>query len=91
MGKDILSKQAAKLADKAHTLKDMELMEESQALYKQLENFHYSKQKRKELHQEKYRQMKRQKMENTLANAVSQKLNRLKQYIEESHYTTTKM
>jgi hypothetical protein len=65
----------------------MELMEESQALYKHLENFYYSKQKRKELHQEKYRQMKRRKKENTFVNPVSQKLNLLKQYMEESRYT----
>lgn len=87
MGKHILSKQAAKMADKANALNDMELMEESQALYKQLENFYYSKQKRKELHQEKYRQMKRRKKENSFVNPVSQKLTLLKQYMEESRNT----
>jgi Ca-activated chloride channel homolog len=87
MGKVIISNQAARMAEKAHALKDMELMEESQALYKQLEKFDYSKQKRKELHQEKYRQMKIRKKENNFVNPVSQKLNLLKQYMDDSRYT----
>ena len=60
-GKEILHMQATQMAEKATKLDDEELMAESQMLFNQLDNFEYSNQKRKELHQEKYRQMKRRK------------------------------
>jgi Ca-activated chloride channel homolog len=60
-GKAILQEQAAKMSNLATATKDEELMLESNLLFNQLENFNYSKQKRKELHQQKYRNMKRKK------------------------------
>lgn len=41
-GKEILNKQAEIMVEKAQTLNDTELLEESQLVYKQLENFEYS-------------------------------------------------
>jgi Ca-activated chloride channel homolog len=60
-GKYVLYSKAKQMSEKAVLMKDAELMKESELLFNQLENFEYSKQKRKELHQQKYRQMKRRK------------------------------
>jgi Ca-activated chloride channel family protein len=51
------------MSEKAILLNDEELLKESKELYSQLDNFEYSKKRRKELHNQKYRQMKRKKYE----------------------------
>jgi Ca-activated chloride channel homolog len=60
-GQKILYTQAVTMFEKAKALNDGELLAESQVIFQQLEDFQYTRQKRKELHQEKYRQMKRRK------------------------------
>jgi Ca-activated chloride channel family protein len=60
-GQTLMKENAAKLAIMADNLNDVELKEESDMLFSQIENFEYSRSKRKELHQQKYRQMKRRK------------------------------
>jgi Ca-activated chloride channel homolog len=62
-GKDLLQQQADKMHAFAMLRKDEEISKESQTLYQQLENFAYDAQKRKELHAQKYRTMKRKKMD----------------------------
>jgi Ca-activated chloride channel family protein len=61
-GKQMLQGQADLMLVMAVQSDDAELREESQILYNQLENFTYSSQTRKTLHEQKYRQMKRKKM-----------------------------
>jgi Ca-activated chloride channel family protein len=56
-----MKENATKLAVMADSLNDNELKEESEKMFSQMENFEYSQSKRKELHQQKYRQMKRKK------------------------------
>lgn len=51
------------MSQKAAFLNDSELLQEAEELFQQLEDFSYSKQKRKELHNQKYRQMKRRKQD----------------------------
>jgi Ca-activated chloride channel homolog len=63
VGKEMLYKQATHMSEKAAMMNDPELLKESQELFSQLENFEYSKKRRKELHNQKYRQMKRRKQE----------------------------
>jgi Ca-activated chloride channel family protein len=60
-GQTLMKENASKLAVMADSLNDNELKEESNMLFSQMENFEYSQSKRKELHQQKYRQMKRRK------------------------------
>jgi Ca-activated chloride channel family protein len=60
-GQSLMKENATKLAVMANDLNDVELKEESDMLFSQMENFEYSQSKRKELHQQKYRQMKRKK------------------------------
>jgi Ca-activated chloride channel family protein len=60
-GNTLMKENATKLAVMANSLNDAELKEESDMLFSQIENFQYSQSKRKELHQQKYRQMKRRK------------------------------
>jgi Ca-activated chloride channel homolog len=60
-GKKLLYNQAQQMSAKAASLNDEELLKESKDLYSQLENFEYSQKKRKEMHNQKYRQMKRRK------------------------------
>jgi Ca-activated chloride channel family protein len=60
-GQSLMKENATKLAVMANDLDDVELKEESDMLFSQMENFEYSQSKRKELHQQKYRQMKRKK------------------------------
>ena len=60
-GKNVLYAQAAIMAEKAESMQDSELMKESQMIIEKLEDFEYSPNMRKELHQQKYRQMKRRK------------------------------
>jgi Ca-activated chloride channel family protein len=60
-GKMMLQQQADQMLVMAVQSDDAELREESQALYNQLENFTYTNQTRKTLHEQKYRQMKRKK------------------------------
>lgn len=60
-GHTIMKENATKLVIMADNLNDVELKEESDMLFSQIENFEYSQSKRKELHQQKYRQMKRRK------------------------------
>jgi Ca-activated chloride channel family protein len=60
-GHTLMKENATKLAVMADNLNDVELKEESDMLFSQIENFEYSQSKRKELHQQKYRQMKRRK------------------------------
>jgi Ca-activated chloride channel homolog len=62
-GKELLYKQAKQMSEKAVYMNDEELMKESKELYSQLDNFEYSQKRRKELHNQKYRQMKRKKRE----------------------------
>jgi Ca-activated chloride channel homolog len=62
-GKELLYKQAKQMSEKAVYMNDEELMKESKELYSQLDNFEYSQKRRKELHNQKYRQMKRKKQE----------------------------
>jgi Ca-activated chloride channel family protein len=61
-GKMMLQEQADQMLVMAVQSDDAELRAESQALYNQLENFAYTNQTRKTLHEQKYRQMKRKKM-----------------------------
>ena len=61
-GKMMLQQQADQMLVMAVQSDDAELREESQILYNQLENFTYTSQTRKTLHEQKYRQMKRKKM-----------------------------
>jgi Ca-activated chloride channel family protein len=61
-GKRMLQQQADQMLVMAVQSDDAELREESQVLYNQLENFTYTDQIRKTLHEQKYRQMKRKKM-----------------------------
>jgi len=61
-GKVMLQKQADQMLVMAVQSDDAELREESQFLYNQLENFTYTSQTRKTLHEQKYRNMKRKKM-----------------------------
>lgn len=55
----LLKEQADQMLVMAVTMNSPLMAEESAKLYGQLENFEYSSKKRKELHQEKYRNMKR--------------------------------
>ncbi len=58
-GKYKLKTQADQLLAMAVTADDAQLREESAMLYQKLENFEYSAATRKQLHNQKYRQMKR--------------------------------
>lgn len=58
-GQMLLKAQADQLLQMSVTMGSPIMAEESAKLYSQLENFEYSSKKRKELHQEKYRRMKR--------------------------------
>ncbi|ADU29409.1 hypothetical protein [Evansella cellulosilytica] len=60
-GKDMLQQQALHMREVAMSIDSSELLTESEELFQQLDNFKYSKRKRKELNQQKYRQMKRRK------------------------------
>lgn len=60
-GHTIMKENATKLAVMADSLDDAELKVESDLMFSKIENFKYSQSKRKELHQQKYRQMKRRK------------------------------
>lgn len=86
-GKELLFMQASSMAEKAQAHNDLELLAESQVIFSQLENFEYTKQKRKELHQQKYRQMKRRKQENVFSNKVQEKLNLLKKWLKQADQT----
>jgi Ca-activated chloride channel family protein len=59
-GQMLLKVQADQMLQMSITM-NSPMMEESAKLYNQLDNFEYSSKKRKELHQEKYRRMKRKK------------------------------
>jgi Ca-activated chloride channel family protein len=61
-GRMMLQAQADQMLVMAVQSDDAELREESQVLYDQLENFTYSSETRKNLHNQKYRQMKRKKL-----------------------------
>ncbi|MCA0757032.1 VWA domain-containing protein [Paenibacillus sp. N4] len=61
MGVRLLQQQADTMLCAAIQSEDAELREEAQLLYHQLENFSFTSQTRKTLHQQKYRQMKRKK------------------------------
>ncbi|KIL37215.1 hypothetical protein SD71_00290 [Cohnella kolymensis] len=58
-GQTMLKLQADEMLQMSVAMNSPIMAEESAKLYKQLENFEYSSKKRKELHQEKYRRMKR--------------------------------
>lgn len=58
-GQLLLKAQADQMLQMSVVMNSPILAEESAKLYSQLENFEYSSKKRKELHQEKYRRMKR--------------------------------
>jgi Ca-activated chloride channel family protein len=58
-GQTLLKVQADQMLQMSITMNSPIMAEESAKLYSQLENFEYSSKKRKELHQEKYRNMKR--------------------------------
>lgn len=60
-GKTLLHNQAVNMASIAEKISDPELMSESVMLMNKINNFEYSKKTRKELHHQKYRQMKRKK------------------------------
>jgi Ca-activated chloride channel homolog len=57
-GKQMLKEQADHMMKVSETLAAPTLAVESQKLFNQLENFEYSNRTRKELHEQKYRQMK---------------------------------
>lgn len=59
LGKQLLQKQADQLLVAAVRSEDAGLREESEKLYSQLENFSYSRETRKSLHELKYKRMKR--------------------------------
>lgn len=58
-GQKLLKAQADQMLQMSVTMSSPVMAEESAKLYSQLENFEYSSKKRNELHQEKYRRMKR--------------------------------
>jgi len=58
-GQKLLKAQADQMLHMSIALNNSVMAEESAKLYSQLENFEYTSKKRKELHQEKYRRMKR--------------------------------
>jgi Ca-activated chloride channel family protein len=58
-GQTLLKVQADQMLQMSITMNSPIMAEESAKLYSQLDNFEYSSKKRKELHQEKYRRMKR--------------------------------
>jgi Ca-activated chloride channel family protein len=58
-GKQMLKDQASHMLKISEVLAAPALAMESQKLFDQLENFEYSSKTRKELHEQKYRQMKR--------------------------------
>ncbi|QCT01575.1 von Willebrand factor type A [Paenibacillus algicola] len=58
-GHKLLKTQADQMLQMSVALNSPAMAEESAKLYSQLDNFEYSSRKRKELHQEKYRRMKR--------------------------------
>ncbi len=58
-GQKLLKAQADQMLRLSVTMSSPAMVEESAKLYSQLENFEYSSKKRKVLHQEKYRRMKR--------------------------------
>ncbi|MGI2295658.1 vWA domain-containing protein [Paenibacillus sp. GXUN7292] len=58
-GQKLLKAQADQMLQMSVTMNSLVMVEESAKLYSHLENFEYSSKKRKELHQEKYRRMKR--------------------------------
>ncbi|OBR63960.1 hypothetical protein A7K91_11230 [Paenibacillus oryzae] len=58
-GQKLLKGQADQMLQMSVTMSSPVMAEESAKLYSQLVNFEYSSKKRKELHQEKYRRMKR--------------------------------
>ncbi|WP_186445914.1 vWA domain-containing protein [Paenibacillus cremeus] len=60
-GKQLLQQQADAMLCSAVQSDDAELREEARMLYDHLENFTYSSNTRKSLHEQKYRQMKRKK------------------------------
>ncbi|GGC95768.1 hypothetical protein GCM10007216_28150 [Thalassobacillus devorans] len=60
-GKNLLYSNISHMEDMANELGDEELLVESAVMKEKLADFDYSKQTRKELHAEKYRQMKRRK------------------------------
>ncbi|OZM56939.1 hypothetical protein CIB95_09215 [Lottiidibacillus patelloidae] len=60
-GKQLLHKQAVNMSIIAKEMNDEELLSESKILMEKLNNFEYSKKTRKELHHQRYRQMKRKK------------------------------
>ncbi|MFG6113742.1 VWA domain-containing protein [Halobacillus sp. MO56] len=60
-GKNLLYSNVSHMEDMAKELGDEELMQESAVMKEKLADFDYSKQTRKALHAEKYRQMKRRK------------------------------
>lgn len=60
-GKMKLQVQAKKMLEMAKLTKDSDLKMESELLFSQLDNFHYSEKTRKTLHEQKYRNMKRKK------------------------------
>jgi Ca-activated chloride channel family protein len=61
LGQQLIKNQAEQLSIMADSLGDAELKEESIKLFEQVVDFSYSSAKRKELHQQKYKQMKRRK------------------------------
>lgn len=61
-GQELLQQQAEKMLAYAVQIDDEEMRMESNVLSEQLANFSYDAQKRKELHAQKYRTMKRKKM-----------------------------
>lgn len=60
-GQMLIRSQADQMNQMANELNDSDLLQESMVLYSQLNDFEYNSMKRKELHREKYRQMKRKK------------------------------
>jgi len=58
-GQKLLKAQADQMLQMSVIMNSLVMVEESAKLYSHLENFEYSSKKRKELHQEKYRRMKR--------------------------------
>jgi Ca-activated chloride channel homolog len=61
-GKMMLQQQADQMLVLSVQTEDADLRKESQILYEKLENFIYTNETRKTLHEQKYRQMKRKKM-----------------------------
>ncbi|AIQ62566.1 hypothetical protein PSTEL_05085 [Paenibacillus stellifer] len=61
LGKQMLKQQADRLLTAAIHTDDEVLRQESERLYSQLKNFEYNSITRKQLHEQKYRQMKRKR------------------------------